>query len=47
MSTNPSTDPIPYRKDLRKKMGIKDQDSENANNQKESSNNEEYNKSID
>jgi hypothetical protein len=27
MSTNPSEDPIPYRKDLRKKMGIEDQDS--------------------
>ena len=27
MSTDPSEDPIPYRKDLRKKMGIEDQDS--------------------
>jgi hypothetical protein len=27
MSTEPSKDPIPYRKDLRKNMGIEDQDS--------------------
>lgn len=29
MSTDPSKDPIPYRKDLRKKMGLEDQNSSN------------------
>lgn len=29
MSSNPSQDPIPYRKDLRKKMGLEEKDSEN------------------
>jgi hypothetical protein len=36
MSTNPSTDPIPYRRDLRKKMGLEDEDSKSSNDQNES-----------
>jgi hypothetical protein len=31
MSTDPSKDPIPYRKDLRKKMGLEDKDSITTN----------------
>lgn len=38
MSTNPSEDPIPYRKDLRKKMGIEDQDSSIDDDQNDSTN---------
>jgi hypothetical protein len=38
MSTDPSKDPIPYRKDLRKKMGIEDQDSSTYEDQNDSSN---------
>ena len=36
MSTDPSQDPIPYRKDLRKKMELEEKDSENDNDQNES-----------
>jgi len=36
MSSNPSQDPIAYRKDLRKKMGIEGKDSENDDSQNES-----------
>ena len=38
MSTNPSEDPIPYRKDLRKKMVIEDQDFSINDKQNESTN---------
>jgi hypothetical protein len=40
MTTNPSDDPVPYRKDLRKKIEIEDPDSENEKGQKESNANE-------
>jgi hypothetical protein len=36
MSNNPSQDPLPYRKDLRKKMGLEDKGSENDNSHEES-----------
>ena len=38
MSTNPSEDPIPYTKDLRKKKGIEDQDSSIDDDQNDSTN---------
>ncbi len=36
MSSNPSQDPIAYRKDLRKKMGLEGKDSEKDDSQDES-----------
>lgn len=39
VSTNPSTDPVPYRKDLRKKMNLEDKDSENTSDQNKSNSN--------
>ena len=38
MSTDASQDPIPYRKDLRKKMGIEQKDSTTTDDQNDSSN---------
>jgi hypothetical protein len=31
MSNNPSTDPVPYRRDLRKKMDLEDKNAKNNN----------------
>jgi hypothetical protein len=39
MSNNPSQDPIPYRKDLRKKMDLEGKGSENGDSQEESKTN--------
>ncbi len=39
MSTDPSKDPIPYRKDLRKKMDMEEENSENDNGDKQSDSN--------
>ncbi|MDR4490215.1 MAG: hypothetical protein R2685_04855 [Candidatus Nitrosocosmicus sp.] len=47
MSTDPSQDPVPYRKDLRKKMGLEGQDSASTNDPEEPSNNEDNNKSVE
>lgn len=47
MSADASTDPVPYRKDLRKNMGLEDQDSKNTDDQKGSSNNKNFSKSIE
>ncbi len=41
MSTDPSKDPIPYRKDLRKKMDMEEENSENDNGDKQSVSNKE------
>lgn len=45
MSDNPSQDPIPYRRDLRKKMGLEDPDTGSKNDQNESITNNEDNES--
>jgi hypothetical protein len=47
MSADTSKDPIPYRKDLRKKMGQEDQESERTNDLTESNTNKDYNKSSE
>ncbi len=41
MSTDPLKDPIPYRKDLRKKMDMEEENSENDNGDKQSGSNKE------
>jgi hypothetical protein len=41
MSTDPSKDPIPYRKDLRKKMDMEEENSENDNGDQQSGSNKE------
>lgn len=47
MSTDASSDPVPYRKDLRKKMDLEKHDSRNTEIQNESNNDKDYDESVE